>query len=199
MTEAVHRAPADPEGRDEEVTPAKEPKNASRNAIEWVAIVVGALAVALVVKTFFIQAFYIPSGSMFSTLDVGDRVLVNKLSYRLHEVHRGDLVVFEKPDSVQDTGIKDLVKRVVALEGEVIEGRDGKVHIDGKPLPENYLDEGTITADFPRQTIPDGHVFVMGDNRARSQDSRFFDAIDTDLIVGRAFVRVWPLPDIDLL
>ena len=174
-------------------------KGASRNALEWVGIVLGALAVALVVKTFLFQAFFIPSLSMYSTLDKGDRVLVNKLSYRLHDVHRGDLVVFERPPNVADTGIEDLIKRVVGLEGDVVEGHDGKVFINGRALDEDYLDKGIKTGDFARVTVPEGHIFVMGDNRGNSEDSRIFGAIDEDLLVGRAFVRVWPIPAFDLL
>ena len=174
-------------------------KGASRNALEWVGIVLGALAVALVVKTFLFQAFFIPSLSMYSTLDKGDRVLVNKLSYRLHDVGRGDLVVFERPPNVADTGIEDLIKRVVGLEGDVVEGYDGKVFINGRALDEDYLDDGIKTGDFQRVTVPDDHIFVMGDNRGNSEDSRIFGAIDEDLLVGRAFVRVWPIPAFDLL
>ena len=170
-----------------------------RNAIEWVVIVVGAFVVALVVKTFLIQAFYIPSESMFPTLTEDDRVLVNKLSYRLHDVRRGDLVVFERPPSEPDSTIKDLIKRVVALEGETIEERDGELYIDGRLLEEPYLDDGVDSRNLVRTVVPEGHVFVMGDNRDASRDSRFFGPIDTELIVGRAFVQVWPIPALEVL
>jgi signal peptidase I len=171
----------------------------ARNALEWVGIVVGALLVALLVKTFLIQAFFIPSLSMFSTLDEGDRVLVNKLSYRLGDVDRGDVIVFERPANVTDTEIKDLIKRVVALPGETVEGRDGAVYVDGRRLRETYLDDGTETSDFPAKRIGEGQLWVMGDNRTNSEDSRVFGPIDDDLVVGRAFVRVWPLQDFDFL
>jgi signal peptidase I len=174
-------------------------KHGTRNAVEWIAIVAGALIVALLVKTFLIQAFFIPSLSMYSTLDKGDRVLVNKLSYDLHDVHRGDIVVFERPANVPDTGIKDLIKRVVALPGETIEGKDGAVYIDGHKLKEPYLDPGVRTLNLERRTIRKNEVFVMGDNRANSEDSRIFGPIDQDLLVGRAFVRVWPLFEFRLL
>jgi signal peptidase I len=170
-----------------------------RNAVEWVVIIGGAFLVAFVVKTFLIQAFFIPSGSMLPTLHEDDRVLVNKLSYDLHDVHRGDLVVFERPENEAAGQIKDLIKRVVGLPGERIESRDGHVYIDGDLLEEPYLDDRTQTTGLEPQTIPAGHVFVMGDNRGDSMDSRVFHAIDEDLIVGRAFVRVWPLPDVSLL
>jgi len=170
-----------------------------RNTVEWVAIVVGAFAVALLVKTFLIQAFYIPSESMFPTLTENDRVLVNKLSYDLHDVNRGDLVVFERPPNEPDSAVKDLIKRVVALEGETIEERDGRIYIDGEALDEPYLQPDVESRNLTRMVIPEGHVFVMGDNRGSSRDSRFFGAIDTDLIVGRAFVKVWPVLDVGLL
>ena len=170
-----------------------------RNVVEWVVIIGGAFLVAFVVKTFLIQAFFIPSGSMLPTLHEDDRVLVNKLSYDLHDVNRGDLVVFERPEGQSAGQIRDLIKRVVGLPGERIEQRDGRVYIDGQLLEEPYLEDGTETTNLEPQTVPEGHVFVMGDNRDDSMDSRVFSAIDEDLIVGRAFVRVWPLPDLALL
>ena len=168
-------------------------------AVEWIAIIVGALLVALVIKATLIQAFYIPSESMVPQLHIGDRVLVNKLSYRLHDINRGDIVVFERPKGETDPRIKDLIKRVIGLPGETIEGRDGKVLINDRLLSEPYLPAGVTTTNLPRQLIPPDHYFVMGDNRSNSRDSRVFRAIDEDLIVGRAFIRVWPIDDLTLL
>jgi signal peptidase I len=174
--------------------------SSSRAIIEWVVIIVAALTVAIVVKTFLIQAFFIPSGSMEPTLKPGDRVLVNKLSYKLHDVHRGDIVVFKRPPSeADDPTIKDLIKRVIGLPGDRIEGRAGVVYINGQPLKEPYLPGGTTTSSLQLQTVPAGQYFVMGDNRGNSKDSRFIGTIPKNLIVGRAFVRVWPLSGIGLL
>jgi signal peptidase I len=173
-------------------------RHKTRNAVEWVAIVLGALAVAVIVKTFLIQAFFIPSLSMYSTLDKGDRVLVNKLSYHLHDVHRGDIVVFERPPGVPDSGIKDLIKRVVGLPGDTLESRNGHVYVNGKQLTEKYLDAGVETVNLTRQTIPKHHIFVMGDNRGNSEDSRVFGSIDENLVVGRAFILVWPITQLHL-
>jgi signal peptidase I len=181
-----------------------------QNTLEWVAVVVGALVVALVVKTFLFQAFYIPSASMEPTLEQGDRVLVNKVSYDLHDVNRGDVIVFElDDDDVGEDGIKDLIKRVVGLPGEVVESRDGVVYVNDRALEEPYLDEGTVTGDpddpsnppIERQTVPEGHVFVLGDNRSNSADSRYpyRGPIPIDTIVGRAFVLVWPPDEIKTL
>src|SRR5437870_6512732 len=110
--------------------------SALRSAVEWVAIVVAALVAALVIKAFVIQAFYIPSASMEPTLKIGDRVLVNKLSYDFHDVNRGDIVVFNSPPGEDNPAVKDLIKRVIGLPGETVEGRDGRVYINGSPLKE---------------------------------------------------------------
>ena len=172
----------------------------SRMLIEWTAVLGGALLVALVVKVFLFQAFVIPSESMLPTLEVGDRVLVNKLSYRLHDVHRGDVVVFERPPAAATAGDdSDLIKRVIGLPGDTVEGSGGVVFVNGRPLDERYLPASAITQDFARVDIGDREVFVMGDNRQNSRDSRFFGPVPTDLIVGRAFARVWPLGALSLL
>ncbi|MGH9177362.1 MAG: signal peptidase I [Acidimicrobiales bacterium] len=169
-----------------------------RNTVEWVVIIGAALLAALVIKTYLLQAFYIPSASMEPTLEIQDRVLVNKLSYRLHDIHRGDVVVFERPRN--DTGqIRDLIKRVVALPGETVEGKDGLVYVDDRPLREPYLPRGTVTGQFGPQHVPEGYVWVMGDNRGNSSDSRVFGAISESRIIGRAFVRVWPVSAFSLL
>jgi signal peptidase I len=185
---------------DEETSPG-------RNALEWVGIIVLALIAAFIIKTFLLQAFFIPSESMDPTLKIGDRVLVNKLSYKMHDIHRGDIVVFKRPPAEQggDPSIKDLIKRVIALPGEKVEGREGHIWItkpgeaEAKELEESYLPQGISTLDFPAQVIPTDTFWVMGDNRPRSKDSRFFGPIGKKLIVGRAFVRVWPIPHVHLL
>lgn len=172
--------------------------SALRTIIEWVAVIGGALAVALVIQSFLVQAFYIPSSSMEPTLEVGDRVLVNKLSYDLHDVNRGDLVVFERPDGSAGD-IKDLIKRAIGLPGETVEIRDGSVLIDGRVLDEPYLADEEVLVEFAPVQVPEDQVFVMGDNRDDSRDSRAFGPITIDSIVGRAFVRVWPLTDLATL
>lgn len=176
--------------------------------VEWILVIVGAIVLALVVKTFLLQAFFIPSLSMYPTLKEGDRVLVNKLSYRLHDVNRGDVIVFERPASETSSTIPDLIKRVVGLPGESISFVDGGVYIDGKRLEESYLSDGTVTtsSNAPNKctaevpcVVPAGQVWVMGDNRSDSKDSRYFGPIDQSTIVGRAFVTVWPLGRFSLL
>ncbi len=203
---------------------ARRKRSQRREITEWVLVIAGALVVALVIKSFLFQAFYIPSASMEPTLDIGDRVIVNKLSYHLHDPNRGDIVVFRRPSdsatsvqvqscdgrpitiarssSLADEKIDDLIKRVVALPGEQVERRaDGHIYINGTMLQEDYVHKTNGVTDktpefvFDSQCIvvPDGQVFVLGDNRQDSQASNYFGPIDEDLIVGRAFLRVWPL------
>ena len=198
MTDAAETH--DATGGDEEPAPEGDGLSRStRSLIEWVAVIIGALVVALVVKTFLVQAFYIPSESMVPTLEVRDRVLVNKLSYDLGDVSRGDVVVFDRPGGPGPDGIAELIKRVVAVEGETVEGRDNQVFVDGEAIDEGYLPDGTITSDFGPETIPEDHIWVMGDNRSASDDSRRFKAIPEGDIVGKAFVIIWPLSEVGLL
>lgn len=166
-----------------------------KDLIEWAAVLVAAVGLALIFKAFLFQAFWIPSESMESTLQLQDRVLVNKVSYRLHDINRGDIIVFKRPDLSPEDDVKDLIKRVVAVPGESIEGRDGVIYIDGDRLIEPYLEAGVASTsfDFGPIEIAEGTIFVMGDNRERSYDSRYFGTIPQDDVRGRAFVLFWPL------
>ena len=170
-----------------------------KQGYEWLVLVAASLAVALFVRGFLIQAFYIPSESMVPTLVKNDRVLVNKLSYKLHDVHRGDIVVFDAPPGAATAQVKDLIKRVIGLPGETIEGRNGTIFINNKPLDEPYLPPDVRSRDFPPSKVPPAKVWVLGDNRQDSRDSTFFGPITENSIVGRAFVKIWPLNDLSLL
>jgi len=161
---------------------------------DWALVVVIALVVALGVRTFLLAHFVVEGSSMYSTLETGDRVFVNKVSYRLHDPNRGDVVVLHE---IRGTSERDLIKRVVAIGGEEVEIRSCEVRIDGQLLIEPYLDPTVVTpgncgGDFGPLIVPEGTVFVMGDNRAGSQDSRALGPILLDDIVGRAFVVFWP-------
>jgi signal peptidase I len=182
----------EPEPRPDRATRLRQRRTRTRRqTVEWVLLIGGALVLALVLRTFLVQSFYIPSDSMDPTLKVHDRVLVNKLSYKLHDVHRGDIVVFSKPPN-EVSDIKDLVKRVIGLPNETVEGHDNHIFINGKQLDEKYLPAGTRTSTFDPVKVPSGRVWVMGDNRTRSEDSRVFGPIRESSIVGRVFVRMWP-------
>ncbi len=164
-----------------------------RSAMEWVVIVVVAVVVALLVRSYVLEVFEIPSGSMEPTLVPGDRVLVFRPDYLFHPVHRGDIVVFHRPPADKvDVNIAYLVKRVIGLPGETISSADGHVLINGHILREPYLPPGTVTTQIKKQVIPAGDVFLMGDNRSNSYDSRFFGPVPEKLIVGRVIAIIWP-------
>jgi signal peptidase I len=170
-----------------------------RDILEWVLILGGAVVIAVLVRTFLLQTFYIPSGSMEDTLQINDRVVVNKLSYQLHDVHRGDIVVFKRPPGENDPTVKDLIKRVVAVGGDTVESHGNTIYINDKPVNEPFRKGEALGPPVDRQTIEPGKIWVMGDNRTNSSDSRTFGAIDQNLVVGRAFVRIWPLGSFHLL
>ena len=172
----------------------------ARAFFDWMVVITIALLVAFVVRGFVLAHFVVDGSSMYSTLETGDRVFVNKLSYRLHDPSRGDVVVLhERSGALQ----RDLIKRVIALPGETIEMTSCIVRIatpdDPTPrvLNEPYLDPEVVSStdcggDFAATTIPENHVWVMGDNRGGSQDSRSLGPVNEDELVGRAFVVFWP-------
>ena len=171
---------------------------------EWVTVLVVALVIAITVRSLILQQFYISGPSMEATMFQDNRVLVNKLSYRLHDIHRGDVVVFDRV-TVDGEVVQhdDLIKRVIGLSGETISIKDCQVFIDGKLLPEPYLNDYDLAQSslddrcrvplMEEILIPENHLFVMGDNRPQSFDSRMFGSIEQNLVVGRAFVTIWPL------
>ncbi len=180
---------------------------------ELPALVIVAVAIAYGIKALIAQAFFIPSGSMIPQLEIGDRVVVSKLAYRLHEPRRGDIVVFDAPFpqpkehrspveriargvaesvGVAQPSTEEYIKRVIGLPGESVEGHDGHVYVNGRELVEPYLPRATTTTDFTRIVVPKGRLWVMGDNRGNSSDSRVFGAVRRRKVVGRAFIRIWP-------
>ncbi|HVX22319.1 MAG TPA: signal peptidase I, partial [Acidimicrobiales bacterium] len=146
---------------------------------------------------FFLQTFYVPSTSMYPTLKPGDRIVVEKITT---SVQPGDVIVFSRPPAEHCGGnpVPDLVKRVIALGGQTVQARDDKVYVTGKVLPQPWLPAPTdnsnpTTGNFPPVTVPKGDYFVMGDNRARSCDSRYWGPVKASEVVGKVFMVVWPL------
>lgn len=173
----------------------KRRHSSTRNIVEWVAVIIGAVVVALLIKTFVVQAFRIPSESMLPTLEMGDRVLVNKLSYDAHDLNRGDVVVFVRPDSLPAAPDepKDLIKRVIGLPGDEVVTRNGELFVNDRILVEPYLLDGTPTHGIDQGvTVPEGEVLVLGDNRENSSDGRVFGTIEEESVIGRAFTIMWP-------
>jgi signal peptidase I len=186
-------------------------------------LILMALVLAILIKTFLVQAFFIPSPSMEPTLMVGDRVLVTKIPYYFHDPERGDIIVFSEPDpkKAPDRGVvggflhwlsqslgvakpddEDYIKRVIGLPGDTLTAHGGDVYVNGVQIDEPYLTQRT--ADFNKVKVPSGMLFVMGDNRANSLDSRFglggvnptkqpnVAFIPIDKVIGKAFFIVWP-------
>jgi signal peptidase I len=146
------------------------------------------------IRTFVAEARYIPSGSMLPTLEINDRLIIDKVSYRLANPERGDIVVFDPTDELLKQNYKDaFIKRVIGLPGEIVEVRDGKVFVNGK-----LLDKETYINDKPNyrwgpETVPQGQYLVLGDNRNNSYDSHFWGFVPKERIIGRAVVRFWPI------
>ncbi|MFQ5574105.1 MAG: signal peptidase I [Terriglobia bacterium] len=153
-------------------------------------LIIGAFVIAWVVKSFVVQPFKIEQQSMVPTLHPADRVFVNKFLYRFSEPQRGDIVTFRSKDES-----RILIKRIIATEGEVVEVRKGNVFVDERPLREGYVDsapERIDTRDFPKTKVPENSIFVMGDNRPNSGDSRMFGPVPETNVLGKAFLVYWP-------
>lgn len=195
--------------------PKKEKQTVGQFFKELPVLVVVALGIAILVKAFVVQAFFIPSGSMEDTLRINDRVLVSKFTYRISEPKYPNVVVFESPlaeripepekgafqalvDNVmQGLGLQsseqDFIKRVIATEGQTVQVKLGSVYVDDVKLDEPYRKDMNPMPDYGPTTVGEDKVFVMGDNRSNSEDSRVFGPIPKSTIVGKAFVLIWPM------
>lgn len=172
---------------------------------EYVRIIIVALILAGIIRTFIVQPYYIPSGSMMDTLLVGDRVLVTKFSYGIHipfiedeifsisEPQRGDIIVFPFPENPK----LDYIKRVVGIPGDTIEIRNKQLYRNGELVKEDYIQhtdpfvDATRRDNMPQVTVPEGKLFVMGDNRDDSMDSRFWQFVDKKKVWGKAQMIYW--------
>jgi signal peptidase I len=207
--------------------PKRDPKHVTekhRNPVtqflgELPGLIIMAFVLALLIKTFLVQAFFIPSGSMEPTLVPGDRVLVLKVPYYFGDPDRGDIIVFEDPDpsGVPERGIvsgffhwmfeglgvqrpdsEDFIKRVIGTPGDTVWAKDGQVYVNGDPIEEPYLTQPTD--DFRKTIVPEGRLFVMGDNRGNSLDSRFsLGFVPIDKVIGKAEIVIWPPGDLGLI
>ncbi len=181
-------------GHNVHLTALMSSKNGENAWIETGKTIVLSVALALGIRQFVAEARYIPSGSMLPTLQINDRLLVDKVSYRFSNPRRGDIVVFDPTAALERQDFHDaFIKRIIGLPGDKVSVRGGRVFIDGKPLTEPYI------ADTPRYqygpvTVPPGQYLVLGDNRNNSYDSHYWGFVPRDKIIGKALVRFWPLP-----
>jgi signal peptidase I len=184
-----------------EVAPAAEPtpttKKSSRRAItEWVIILVVAVLVSLIVRTFIFETYFVPSGSMYPTLQKGDRIIVDKLSVDFGTINRGDIVVFKAPKKVATAcgdDVADLVKRVIGLPGDNLTSKGNTIYVNGTALKEKWLHTEPLGTAIGKVHVPAGDYFMMGDNHAPSCDSRAWGFVPKSSIIGKVFLRIWPL------
>jgi signal peptidase I len=195
-------------------------KREHNSLVELVMIVAVALGLALGIQAFLVKPFRIPSESMVPTLEIGQRVLVDRVSFKFGDPDRGDIVVFKPPDGQPNrcgverasdqpcpTGTPErddtnFIKRVVAVPGDRLKVLEGSVYINGRRQDEPFarLDPECGTCNLPREiTIPDGHYYMMGDNRGASADSREWGPVPKEWIIGKAFMTYWPPGRIGLL
>ncbi|EDL64064.1 signal peptidase I [Bacillus sp. SG-1] len=176
-----------------------------KESLEWIKALGIGLVIFVVIRTFLFSNYVVEGESMMPTLEDGNKLVVNKIGYQVGELHRYDVVVFHANED------EDYVKRIIGLPGDTVEYKDDKLYVNGKAQEEPYLDKfkeemvGTkLTGDFTleeitgKQTVPEGMVFVLGDNRRSSMDSRYFGFVDQDQIVGKVNLRYWPLNEFDV-
>ena len=160
-----------------------------------------AIIIALLIRFFIAEPRYIPSVSMFPTLEIGDRLVVEKVSYHFQPVHRGDIIVFQPPKQLQLRGYEAnqaFIKRAIAKSGDTVEVQDGVVYVNNKPLAEDYIAQ-LPQYNMPLVTVPEGNLFVMGDNRNNSNDSHIWGFLPESNIIGHAVFRFWPWTRIGMI
>lgn len=192
---------------DREVSSVEKTKKEKNELWEWIKALVIAFVIAVLIRYILFTPIVVDGDSMMPTLKDGDRMIVNKIGYTIGEPDRFDIVVFHAPEG------KDYIKRVIGLPGDTIEYKDDQLYINGKAYDEPYLDEyksqiteGTLTQDFTLQeidptidVIPEGYVFVMGDNRRYSKDSRHIGIVSQDKLIGNTSIIFWPIGDIKIV
>lgn len=163
---------------------------------DWVISIAIAVALALIIRNFLVEPYLVEGPSMRPTLESHQRLLVNRFIYNIREPERGEILIFKYPKDQS----RDFIKRVIAVPGDTFEIKDGNVYVNGELQTEDYI-LAKSNIDYPKVTIPEGHIFVMGDNRNNSEDSRFSDVgfVPFDLIKGKAMFVFWPFSDMKTL
>ena len=170
----------------------KSPQNQENPWIEGLKTIGLSAFLAIGIRSFVAEARYIPSESMLPTLEVNDRLIIEKLSYRFRQPERGDVVVFSPTDALQQQNFHDaFIKRVIGLPGEKIEVKGGRVYVNDQTIRENYIEEKP-EYQFGPVVVPENQYLVLGDNRNNSYDSHYWGFVPRENIIGRAAVRFWP-------
>jgi len=184
----------------EEPTPdapvVKPVRSRRKSVIEWIIVLIAAVLASFAIRTYVLQTFLIPSGSMNPTFYNGDRILVNKLSVDFGTINVGDILVFKAPPNVAkicNDDVADLVKRVIGLPGDVLTSKGNTIYRNGTRLDQKWSVFPTLGTPIKKITVPAGQYFMMGDNHANSCDSRMWGTLPRDDIIGKVFVRIWPL------
>jgi signal peptidase I len=181
----------------DETPTRKPPKSRRRGFIEWFLVLIAAVALSFLVRTFVFQEYFVPSGSMTPTLDIGDRIMVNKLSVDFGTVNIGDIVVFKAPPNVKTIcgdDVADLVKRVIGVPGDTLYSTGNTIYVNGKPLDQKWTVYKTMGSHaVKRITLKKNMYFMMGDNHAGSCDSRYWGPVPRSDLIGKVFLKVWPL------
>ncbi len=183
--------------------PVSKRRSSQRSLIEWLIVIVVAVLVSLLIRTYVFQTFFIPSGSMEPTLHIGDRIIVNKLGVEFGTIHVGDILVFKAPKAVAtDCGdsVADLVKRVIGVPGDYLVSKGNTIYVNGEPLKQPWTHVAQIGVKPITLThVTKNHYFMMGDNEPNSCDSRYWGLIPRSAVIGKAFVRIWPLSRLGFL
>lgn len=185
-----------PTNSTEEIKP--QTRMSRRHVVEWIAVLLVAVVASFVIRVYVVQTFEVPSGSMLPTLQVGDRLIVDKIPGLAHRIHRGDIIVFHRAPGDTDPQYPILVKRVIGLPGETISSKGDTIYINGRAIAEPWLAAMTTTPTCPQPGfdistthIPKGQYFVMGDCRGDSSDSRVWGTVPVRNIIGRVFLVIW--------
>jgi signal peptidase I len=184
-----------------DVAPTVEPtppttKSRKRALTEWIVILIVAVLVSLIMRTFVFETYFVPSGSMYPTLQIGDRIIVDKLSVDFGTIHQGDIVVFKAPKKVAiacGDDVADLVKRVIGLPGDILTSKGNTIYDNGKAVNEKWTHTEPLGTAIGRIRVPAGDYFMIGDNHAPSCDSRAWGFVPRSSIIGKVFLRIWPL------
>ena len=198
--ETLDEVPTSVEGPPAETAVAPRLKRRARVAIEWSVIIVVAVIVSFLMRTYVVQTFYIPSASMEPTLQIGDRIIVSKLSVNLGTIHRGDIIVFRAPPAEHcgDT-VSDLVKRVIGVPGDHLTSKGNTIYVNGAKFNEKWPHREPLQTPIGKVTVPANSYFVMGDNHPNSCDSRFWGSVPRSFVIGKVFLRIWPIGRVGFL